>query len=287
MTIDTEAQFWLALVIGNTRLHWGLFCQEALKSVWHTPHLTACAVEHLVANKFRTEAWQALTLPTQTPDFDRAAPLGVPLASLWIASVVPVQTALWSSLDGSAATIVERSHLPLSGLYPTLGIDRAVNLLGAGHTVGWPVLVIDGGTALTFTAGIQQANRGRVYGGAILPGIRLQKESLARQTATLAQFIAIDDASLPKELPARWATDTPGAIASGLIYGTISAIIDYLNDWWQRFPTGKAVLIGGDGPMIHELLQQRTPAIAARVQVNSHLMFQGMQVYRKGRMLDA
>ena len=272
---------WLALIIGNTRLHWGLFYRETLSGVWHTPHLTAHAVEHLISNGFKSIAWQ--TVETAVP-LAQSIRLNqaISLSSLWIASVVPNQTPLWRSLNDSVkANVVERSHISLSGLYPTLGIDRAINLLGAGNTVGWPVLVIDGGTALTFTAGVQQSGENTLYGGAILSGIRLQAQSLAQQTAALGEFVTMGDANLPE----RWAKDTTGAIASGLTYSTTSAIIDYLSDWWQRFPTGKAVLTGGDGPVLHALLQQRTPAIAARVQRDSYLMFWGMQAYRKERML--
>lgn len=274
---------WLALIIGNTRLHWGCFSQDTLNGVWHTPHLTAHAVEHLIDNGFKLSAWQtAVPLAQSTRFLDQA----MPLSSLWIASVVPEQTALWRSPNDTTANVVERSHIPLSGMYPTLGTDRAINLLGAGNTVGWPVLVIDSGTALTFTAGTQQAGQNAIYGGAILPGIRLQAQSLARQTAALGEFAIGELVNMGEaNLPERWATDTAGAIASGLAYGTTSAIIDYLGDWWQRFPTGKAVLTGGDGPVLHALLQQRTPAIAARVKMDSYLMFWGMQAYRKERML--
>ena len=271
---------WLALIIGNTRLHWGLFSQERLSGVWHTPHLTAHAVEHLIDNGFKPSAWQTVA---PLAEFTHLLDQAIPLSSLWVASVVPEQTALWRSPADAVANVVERSHIPLSGLYETLGTDRAINLLGAGNTVGWPVLVIDGGTALTFTAGIRQGSKNTVYGGAILPGMRLQGESLAQQTAALGKFVKIGESSLPE----RWATDTAGAIASGLTYGITSVIVDYLSDWWQRFPTSKAVLTGGDAPVLYALLQQRTPAIAARVQEDSYLMFWGMQAYRKGRMLAA
>ena len=282
---------WLALVIGNTRLHWGAFLEERLVEVWNTTHLTSEVAHQLRASGFEAAAWQAIAdsipldsvFPTQS------------ISALWIASAVPTQLALWlgdASSDVSFSTVpievVTRSHIPLSNLYPTLGLDRAINLLGAGSTIGWPVLVIDAGTALTFTAGAQSA----IYGGAILPGIRIQGQSLSQGTATLSTAVSISRYQLAKAvddpdylLPERWATDTVGAIASGLIYSTTAVVTDYLTDWWQRFPEGKAVITGGDGSLLHALLQKRTPAIAARVQIDSHLMFWGMQAYRKGRML--
>ncbi len=285
---------WLALIIGNTRLHWGFFEQKTLKGVWHTPHLTESEAKHLTKNGFEANSWQTILSsqdsahPALTPSCLPAQ--AIPLSSLWVASVVPQQAALWDLADGSAkvfANVVVRSRIPILNLYPTLGIDRAINLLGAGSTVGWPVLVIDSGTALTFTAGIQQVKGNALYGGAILPGLSLQRQALAQQTASLSGSLSRESvqampSSKPPLMPERWAMDTAGAIASGNLYGTTAVLTDYLTDWWQRFPAGKAVLTGGDGPLLHSLLKQRTPAIAARVQLDNDLMFWGMRAYCKG-----
>ncbi len=281
---------WLALVVGNTRLHWGFFQQQRLVGVWHTPHLSADGVSYLKESGFSAAAWQAIAELTSA---EKATLPQSPLSptALWMAAAVPTQAALWLQPPVPAQP-VERSNFPIAGLYSTLGLDRAVNLLGAGYRLGWPVLVIDGGTALTFTAGGSQsnpANSATLYGGAILPGIRLQGQALAGRTAALDEAIAVSQSLFESTetgktraaLPPRWATDTAEAIASGLAYGAAATIADYLTDWWRQFPEGKAVLTGGDGPALYILLQHRTPALAARVQVDSHLMFWGMRAYRQ------
>lgn len=56
-------------------------------------------------------------------------------------------------------------------------------------------MVVDCGSALTFTAGDEQ---GRLGGGAILPGVRLQLAALGTRTAQLPS-----DVVLPDELPPR------------------------------------------------------------------------------------
>lgn len=56
-------------------------------------------------------------------------------------------------------------------------------------------MVVDCGSALTFTAGDKQ---GRLGGGAILPGVRLQLVALGTRTAQLPS-----DVVLPEELPPR------------------------------------------------------------------------------------
>lgn len=269
---------WLALVIGNTRLHWGFFNRGTLKSVWHTSHITGDVARHIAAHKFRPDAWQIV--PELTSEIEGLPEQAISLSSLWIASVVPKQSELWMSLElqpQDRVRMVERSHIPIANLYPTLGIDRAINLLGASSRVGWPVLVIDAGTALTFTAGAQAG----FYGGAILPGLRLQGRALVRNAADLGGAITVGQSISQQPLPERWATDTNGAIASGLIYGTLAIVTDYLTAWQHQFSTGKAILTGGDGPYLHALLQQKTPTVAAEVQADSLLMFRGMQSYRK------
>ncbi len=261
--------------------------------VWHTPHLSADRVSDLKRGGFSSESWRAIAKLTPA---EKASLPQSPLlpTALWMAAAVPTQAALWLKPPVPAQQ-VQRSNFPIAGLYPTIGLDRAVTLLGAGDTLGWPVLVIDGGTALTFTAGRSQsdpANLVTLYGGAILPGMRLQGQALALGTAALGEAIAVSQSlfdsivnlterSEQATLPPRWATDTAGAITSGLAYGTAATIVDYLTDWWQQFPEGKAVFTGGDGPALHALLQKRTPALAARVKVDSHLMFWGMQAYRQ------
>jgi len=57
------------------------------------------------------------------------------------------QTALWQTYPD--VHVITLNQVP--PVYPTLGIDRALALWGAGETWGWPMLVIDAGTALTLT----------------------------------------------------------------------------------------------------------------------------------------
>ena len=289
---SSATEGWLALVIGNTRLHWGYFEGDRLLATWHTPHLERDLARRVQSSSFDRDSWQRIPGLVYSEVAGESSRLQKPTSlsprSLWIASVVPAQTPLWAnqrSSDGEKthqvpAFVVERSRIPLQNIYPTLGVDRAINLLGAGYSLGWPVLVIDAGTALTFTAGENNA----VLGGAILPGMRLQARMLAQKTADLP---LVEDWLLVKQpaLPERWAATTDGAIASGLTYGVLSTLRDYLASWWQQFPTGNAVLTGGDGPALHALLQQKTPEIASRVHIDSNLMFAGIQRYRKGAML--
>jgi type III pantothenate kinase len=149
-------------------------------------------------------------------------------------------------------------------MYPGLGIDRALAVWGAGNKCHFPCLVVDGGTALTFT-GVSYDRT--LVGGAILPGLGLQLQSLARHTAALPQV------ALGLSLPDRWAISTPEAIVSGTIYTILAGVRDFLEDWLDRFPNSSIVFTGGDGKLLSELLGEKFPIIFDR-----HLIFWGMQM---------
>lgn len=237
MSID---KIWLGLTIGNSRLHWARFIGETLHEAWDTEFL---------AGRRETPSLQD----------EQSVPL-------YLASVVPTQTALWQ--DYPDVRVITLEQIPLRGLYPTLGIDRALAVLGAGETYGYPCLVIDAGTALTFT-GVDE-NRCLV-GGAILPGLKLQLESLSKRTAALPQV------QLPSELPTRWAKSTPEAIESGIVYTVLSGVRDFIEAWWHSFPGSRVVVTGGDRAILLNYLQSQSPDIAAGVIGDRHLIFWGMR----------
>ena len=213
---------WLALAIGNSRLHWAYFDGQEIKQTWHSAHFTPAA------------DWRKIAQP------DWLIPANIPL---YLASVVPAQTAQWQLLAQKVLTLAD---VPLNGLYPTLGIDRALAALGAGETCGYPLLLIDAGTALTIT-GIN-ADR-QLMGGAIWPGLRLQWQALHQGTAALPNFQA------DFKPVNRWAMNTEEAIASGVFHGTLAGIKDFYLDWQSQFPETALVITGGDGKFLYLSLQ--------------------------------
>lgn len=259
-----KGQIKIALAIGNSRLHWGLFAGPTLEKTWDTEHLNADAVsrvseeekaEYLVQTVMRSieeiSAQNLLCLPA-TPAFSSPHTLSLVPLPLVLASVVPQQTAIWQSYPD--VRIITLDQLPIGGLYPTLGIDRALAVLGAGNQFGWPVLLIDAGTALTFTGA--DVNR-YLVGGAILPGLGLQLLSLGKKTAALPLI------SLPENLPHRWAKDTAGAIQSGVVYATVAGVRDFIEDWRCLFPDSKIALTGGDRTLLLKYLTAAFPQTAS------------------------
>lgn len=237
---DKKHNPWLALTIGNSRLHWAKFSGAKLIEAWDTERLGS-GDERLASGE-----WKKLPL--------------------YIASVVPAETIFWQNF--SNVKVINRDQIPLKGIYSSLGIDRALAVLGAGATSGWPVLVIDGGTALTLTGADEQH---QLIGGAIFPGLKLQIKSLADGTAALPEI------HLSNQLPSRWALDTKSAIQSGIVYTVLAGIANYMQAWWREFPKGQVVLTGGDRTLLFSYLESLFPDLAKKTKVDPHLIFWGIR----------
>lgn len=233
-------------MIGNSRLHWGLFIDTTLDSTWDSNYLSDADMQKIGEREGN-----------------------IPLI---LASVVPEQTAKWQSYAN--VELISLKQIPLTGMYPTLGIDRALAVFGAGKIYGFPILVIDGGTALTFT-GVDQNQH--LIGGAILPGLGLQFSSLRQKTAELP-LLEIREV---QELPPRFALDTKEAIQSGIIYTLLAGIKDFIDNWLSLFPESKVVITGGSGKFLKTYLEQCFSEIGERLILEKDLIFWGMREIRR------
>lgn len=241
---------WFALSIGNSRLHWAEFIGNDLYHTWNTPHLSIAEVRAIVDTQLLENS------------------------ALYIASVVPEQCQYWEHYP--FVHVITLEQVPLKGLYPTLGIDRALALWGAIATVGSPVLVIDAGTALTFTGANSEH---QLVGGAILPGLGLQFQSLNQATAALPDIR--DSLTGSPYLPPRWAHNTTDAIASGILYTLLAGLRDFVTDWWQQFPNSPVLLRGGDSDRLYTHLTAYDPDLASQVRLEPELIFWGLRSIRE------
>jgi len=281
----------LALIIGNSHLHWAWFHRDELQASWHTRHLTKVLVDQWIAADLDLCRLDEIAAPIG-PDFwlgsdeDRlvAGSIGAEVPDqLLIASVVPVQTSLWLRFPRSR--LLTLADIPLVNLYPTLGIDRALAAFGSGETLGYPTLVVDCGTALTFT-GIDPDRR--LVGGAILPGFGLQLRSLTQQTAALPALSPYQwmHRTSP-HLPQRWAQDTETAIASGVLYTLIAGIQAFGQDWLLLYPQSTIALTGGDSATLWAALKKLVPEIGDRSQCLPDVGFAGVAAFLRNQAIEA
>ena len=161
------------------------------------------------------------------------------------ASVVPNATPPWVPLLESRRTsVLWVDHTTSIGLKisvprpETIGADRLANAAGAVARYGAPVIVIDFGTALTFS--VISDTRGFI-GGAIAPGLTLMTDYLAERTALLP-----DVPSAPIQRAVGRSTEE--AIRIGADYGFPGMVRGVLDHLMQPFVSSdvRVIATGGD-----------------------------------------
>ncbi len=168
-----------------------------------------------------------------------------------VCSVVPslldaVRNSLVDRLDAPLRVIGDDLHRPLSLAVEApekVGIDRVCSAAAAYDVIRKACVVAGFGTAITVDC---VNDEGVFMGGAILPGLQLQAQSLHEGTATLP-CVAADAADTP------FGTTTEQAIRAGIVYGVVGALREIterfageLKAWPQLVATGgQAELIRG------------------------------------------
>jgi type III pantothenate kinase len=95
-----------------------------------------------------------------------------------------------------------------------VGADRIVNAVAAVERYGWPLLVVDFGTATTFDC---VNAKGDYIGGAIAPGYQISSEALFQKTAKLPK-VELERPELAI------GTNTVHSMQSGLFYGYVGLV---------------------------------------------------------------
>ena len=96
----------------------------------------------------------------------------------------------------------------------TVASDLVAAAVAAKDTYPLPCIVVDMGTATTVTV---VDEKGRYIGGAILPGVGISADALAKETALLPHI----DLRAPRNAIA---TNTVDCMRSGIVYGTAGAV---------------------------------------------------------------
>ncbi|SAY39301.1 Pantothenate kinase type III, CoaX-like (EC 2.7.1.33) [Candidatus Synechococcus spongiarum] len=243
-----------ALLVGNSRLHWGL----------GTPQSSGPGplLQH----------WDGDWPPWQVQ----------PATMRWAAvGLIPpsVETRL-----GSWPPPVETCQMPLANCPAHVGVDRALGGWQAfGCSAGGGVLVVDAGTALTMTA---VTSNGSFAGGRILPGVALQLESLHQRTASLPCVVSPQARAWPTlpwnpAKPGFLATDTVNAMVDGVIHGLSAAVVNTMAALATAAVVRECWLTGGDAPLLQEAIHTQLAAgqLASRelaLHHDPHLVLKGL-----------
>ncbi|HXF81258.1 MAG TPA: type III pantothenate kinase [bacterium] len=99
-----------------------------------------------------------------------------------------------------------------------VGADRIANAVAVVEKYGGPAIVVDFGTATTFTAVSAQ---GDFLGGAIAPGVGISVEALAEHAAQLPYVELVQ----PRTAIAR---STVAAMQAGIIFGAVGQVLEII-----------------------------------------------------------
>src|SRR4030088_826233 len=134
--------------------------------------------------------------------------------TVFVSSVVPQKNKAILGAAGSARVLFLSPKLDLGvGVdYPdprSIGADRLANAAAGGPLYGYPAIVVDFGTAVTFDV---VSARGDYVGGVIAPGLEAMTNFLYQRTALLPKLsLREPDRAIGKT--------TRGAMMSGAIFG--------------------------------------------------------------------
>jgi type III pantothenate kinase len=168
-----------------------------------------------------------------------------------LSSVVPRTSGAFLPLAGETALHQVNHQSPLSFALAvkspeTVGADRIANLEGGVRKYGAPLLVVDVGTATTFSA---IDSRRRFVGGAIAPGLRISAEALVSRTAALPEVEWI-----PPETSV--GSFTGEALRVGILQGHARMIDGLISDLRRdlALPSLPVVVTGGSSALLFPLL---------------------------------
>lgn len=215
----------LAIDIGNTRVHCGLFCGKRLVRRFAFPTVScrspSAVARALIRGQKRTTV-EGVCIVSVVPRLNR-----IFREALRQAFGVKV-------LFATPQTI----GITLRG-YPArrIGTDRLVNALAAYARCKKACIVVDVGTAITIDA----VNvRGEFLGGAIVPGLDLMAEALYRMTERLPRVRLVRQ----RRAIGR---DTRACIRSGLFHGTVGMIDRTVEAIAREMGSRPAIIATGGG----------------------------------------
>lgn len=122
-----------------------------------------------------------------------------------------------------------------------VGADRIVNAVAAIHEYGYPIIIVDFGTATTYC---YVNEKGEYMGGAIAPGIGISTEALFTRASKLPRI----ELTRPDHVIGK---NTVAAMQAGIVYGyvgQVEGIVNRMKKVSKRDP--KVVATGGMATLI-------------------------------------
>ena len=189
---------------------------------------------------------------------------------LVVSSVVPAKNSAISKAAHNKAQVLWldwKLKLGVTIDYPnpqSIGADRLANAAAVADLYGWPAIVVDFGTAVTFD--VVSARR-RYIGGVIAPGLESMTNFLYERAALLPRL------SL-KEPRRAVGKSTVEAMRSGAIFGYRGLVREILTQIKaEQFSRKKVAVVATGG--YARLIASRVPEVAV---IHPHLTLEGLRI---------
>ncbi|MFA5148317.1 MAG: type III pantothenate kinase [Candidatus Omnitrophota bacterium] len=236
----------LAVDIGNTSIAFGIFKGKKLVRSWKA------FTERVISGK-------SVKLPS---GIDRAI----------ISSVVPRATPVISKMIirkyGIGPLVLGKNiKAPIRNLYRKprqVGQDRLVDAVAVKELYGYPAIVVDFGTAITFDV---ISRKGEYLGGLIFPGIETSFNALSKKAALLPKITVVP----PKGLIGR---DTVDSMRSGVFYGIGSLCDGIISKLRKKYGPMRVIATGGHA----EIIAGFSSAVKA---IDPYLTLRGLHIIAK------
>ncbi|AXA35900.1 Pantothenate kinase type III, CoaX-like [Candidatus Sumerlaea chitinivorans] len=219
----------LTVDIGNTNIALGLFDGDSCVRFWRAASDTRRTVDEYAVLLEALLAHSAVDVQC--------------IEGVVIGSVVPV---LSDTLNDALQRVFGRVPfhvtytvpMPVKNRYAKpneVGVDRLANAVAGVELVGAPTIIVDVGTAIT----LDVVNKRKEYlGGAILPGLEMSAEALAKRTARLPRVAPHE----PHHVIGR---TTVESIRSGLLNGLVGSVDYLIERMWEELGYRTAVIATG------------------------------------------
>ncbi len=243
---------WLAVDIGNTNIHIGIFEQNILQS----SHLVKIESTGLIQSNFSKilsllihPQIEVVIISSVNPDGESA-----------------VIEYIQKNLQVEPRRIGKDIPVPIRILteYPEkVGMDRLVNAVAAFERTGDWTIIVDAGTAITIDA---IDNTGAFLGGIIAPGMDTFSKALHQYTALLPQV----SIGKPKSVLGK---NTEEAIKSGIYWGAIGMVSRLISMLCDELKCNKPTVIATGGNA--EILAREIPLFTL---VLPYLTLEGIKI---------
>jgi len=189
---------------------------------------------------------------------------------LVVSSVVPAKNSAISKAARSKAQVLWLDWKLKVGVridYPkpqSIGADRLANAAAVSQLYGWPAIVVDFGTAVTFDVVSEERS---YIGGVIAPGLEAMTNFLYQRTALLPRL------SL-KEPHRVVGKSTVQAMRSGAIFGYRGLVREILaRIRTEQFSRRKVAIVATGG--YARLIASQLPEVAV---IHPHLTLEGLRI---------